>query len=207
MYPEFLTRIARAHLTEEDHRDMLPNGRTLSSEAKQYSPKIRQAAVGVHCYPNGNSDLNLLLIQRSEYEGKHSGQIAFPGGKREPSDPDLAFTARRECLEELGIPMDQGQLIRSLTPVFIPVSHFEMHPFLFFHHAAPVLLLDAREVVTCMELSLFDLAHRVSVVHRELPLEQNSLFQRSVPGFQHGDYWIWGATALVLNQLKRCIID
>jgi 8-oxo-dGTP pyrophosphatase MutT (NUDIX family) len=207
LYHEFLTRIAQAHLKEEDHLGMLPNGRKLSSEAKQFSPKIRQAAVGVHCYPNGNSDLNLLLIQRSEYDGKHSGQIAFPGGKMEPSDLDLEFTARRECLEELGIPMDQGQLIRALTPVFIPVSHYEMHPFLFFHHAAPSVLLDTREVVRCMELSLFDLAFRVSVVHRELPLEQNSLFQRSVPGFQHGDCWIWGATALVLNQLKRCIID
>lgn len=204
MFSTYLDRLARRPLSEEDHRPLLPSGRTLSSQAKQGSAQIRQASVGVHCFPNDEKNLAILLIQRSEYDGKHSGQIAFPGGKMDPNDPDLEFTARRECYEELGIPMETGQLIRPLTPVYIPVSHFEMTPFLFFHASKPELTLNPREVVASFELPLVDLIHKVPIIHRELPLENNSLFQRKVPGFQFGSYWIWGATALVLNQLKTC---
>ncbi|NBO61121.1 MAG: CoA pyrophosphatase [Flavobacteriia bacterium] len=180
MFSTYLDRLAHRTLSEEDHLPLLPSGRTLSSQAKQGSSQIRQASVGIHCFPNEDDALSIFLIQRSEYDGKHSGQIAFPGGKMDPSDPNLAFTARRECYEELGIPMEAGKLIR------------------------PAVSLNVREVVECIEMPLPELVHNIPIIHRELPLESNSLFQRKVPGFQFGNYWIWGATALVLNQLKTC---
>lgn len=204
MFSTYLDRLTHSPLSEDDHLPLLPSGRTLSSQAKQGSIQIRQASVGIHCFPNEDDALSIFLIQRSEYDGKHSGQIAFPGGKMDTSDPNLEFTARRECYEELGIPLEAGILIRPLTPVYIPVSNFEMTPFLFFHESKPAVSLNVREVVECIEMPLPELVHNIPIIHRELPLENNSLFQRKVPGFQFGSYWIWGATALVLNQLKTC---
>ena len=201
---DFISYFKHIELTEDDHLPMLPMGRTRSSEALKIMKSPRESAVGIHCFPCAAGKLSIFLIQRSEYQGKHSGQIAFPGGKMDPSDPNLAFTARRECYEELGIPMEAGKLIRPLTPVYIPVSNFEMTPFLFFHESKPAVSLNVREVVECIEMPLPELVHNIPIIHRELPLESNSLFQRKVPGFQFGSYWIWGATALVLNQLKTC---
>jgi 8-oxo-dGTP pyrophosphatase MutT (NUDIX family) len=147
------------------------------------------------------------LIQRSEYQGKHSGQIAFPGGKMEIDDPDLVHTARRECFEEVGISMHEGELIRSLSPVYIPVSNFKMTPYFFYHEKCPTLQLNEREVQQIIPLSLESLAHQLPIEHRTLEIEVNSLFTREVPGFSHGPHWIWGATALVLQQLRIAYSD
>lgn len=199
---DFISHLKTIEIKESDHLPLLPLGRSLSSEAMKTMDTPLESAVGIHCYINRNKQYEILLIQRSEYEGKHSGQIAFPGGKMEPMDKDLCFTARRECQEELGINPDNGELIRSLCPVYIPVSNFKMTPFFFFHENPPNLQLNEREVQQVIPLTLDTLAFDISIEHRELAVETTSLFTRNVPGFIHGPHWIWGATALVLNQLK-----
>lgn len=199
---DFISHLKTIEIKESDHLPLLPLGRSLSSEALKTMDTPRESAVGIHCYINRKKQYEILLIQRSEYEGKHSGQIAFPGGKMEPMDKDLCFTARRECHEELGINPDNGELIRSLSPVYIPVSNFKMTPFFFFHENPPSLQLNEREVQQVIPLTLDTLAFDIPIEHRELTVETTSLFTRNVPGFIHGPHWIWGATALVLNQLK-----
>lgn len=204
---QFIQKVTRRRLSEEDHLDLLPEGRGLSSQAKNHAVNICQAAVGIHCFSDRHDHLSLILIKRSEYDGKHSGQIAFPGGKMEASDPNLEYTARRECFEELGISNNCGILVRALTPVYIPVSNFEMTPFLFYHDTKPAITVNALEVVQVIELPILKLVHELPVINKDLVLAKNSLFQKSVPGFQFGEHWIWGATALVLNQLKKCLME
>ncbi|HBY01896.1 MAG TPA: coenzyme A pyrophosphatase, partial [Rikenellaceae bacterium] len=70
----------------------------------------RDSAVLVLLIPanNGTSESSLMdwrvvLIKRNTYEGVHSGQIAFPGGKCEKTDKGVIDTAYREAFEELGI--------------------------------------------------------------------------------------------------------
>lgn len=193
-------------MNETDHLPMLPMGRTLSSEALKSMPNPKESAVGIHCYLNNENKHEILLIERSEYNGKHSGQIAFPGGKKESTDIDLLATARRECFEEIGINITDGMLIRELSPVYIPVSNFRMVPFVFHHQAKPILTLNKREVKDVIPVTLEELSFEISVTLRSIPVEKNSLFVRNVPGFEHGTYWIWGATALVLSQLKSTFI-
>ena len=87
---------------------------------------FRKSAVAVHIYPSNESsnDFSILLIERSEYEGTHSKQIAFPGGKVDPEDESFEHTARRESFEEVEIPFDAGIFIGKLTEVNIPVSNY-----------------------------------------------------------------------------------
>jgi 8-oxo-dGTP pyrophosphatase MutT (NUDIX family) len=204
---DFISYFRTIEINESDHLPMLPLGRMLSSEALKTMDSPRESAVGVHCYKNQEAHYEILLIQRSEYQGKHSGQIAFPGGKMEPNDPDLRHTARRECHEEIGIAPEAGDFIRSLSPVYIPVSNFKMTPFFFYHEHPPALQLNEREVQQIIPLTLENLTFNLSIEHRELSAEVNSLFTRRVPGFSHGPHWIWGATALVLNQLKSAYLE
>ena len=204
---DFISYFQTIEINESDHLPMLPLGRMLSSEALKTMDSPRESAVGVHCYKNQEAHYEILLIQRSEYQGKHSGQIAFPGGKMEPNYPDLRHTARRECHEEIGIAPEAGDFIRSLSPVYIPVSNFKMTPFFFYHEHPPALQLNEREVQQIIPLTLENLTFNLSIEHRELSAEVNSLFKRRVTGFSHGPHWIWGATALVLNQLKTAYLD
>ena len=202
----FFDFLSKVDLNETDHLPLLPMGRTLSSEALKSMSNPKESAVGIHCYLNNENNHEFLLIERSEYNGKHSGQIAFPGGKKEVSDIDLMATARRECHEEIGIKITDGILIRELSPVYIPVSNFRMVPFVFYHQEKPILTLNRREVKDVIPLTLEDLSFALSITLRNIPVDKNSLFIRDVPGFEHGTYWIWGATALVLSQLKSTFI-
>jgi hypothetical protein len=77
-----------------------------------------------------------------------------------------------------------------------------MTPYFFYHEIQPITTHNEREVQQIIPLSLDALAHHLPIEHRTLEIEENSLFTRQVPGFVHDTHWIWGATALVLQQLR-----
>ena len=83
---------------------------------------VRVAAVLILLYPH-NGSIYTLLMQRPHYDGVHSGQISFPGGKKEPSDGNILQTALRETNEETGVDSENISVINTLTPLFIPVSN------------------------------------------------------------------------------------
>jgi 8-oxo-dGTP pyrophosphatase MutT (NUDIX family) len=66
----------------------------------------------------GPSETELLFIQRASFDGDPwSGQMAFPGGRVEPSDPDTAATAERETNEELGLDLHPVRRLGNLAEV------------------------------------------------------------------------------------------
>jgi len=89
----------------------------------------RDAAVLILLFPD-NGKIKISLIQRTKYEGEHSGQVSLPGGMKEDKDHDLLQTAIRETSEETGIPENELKVIGKLTPLYIPVSAFMVHPFI-----------------------------------------------------------------------------
>ncbi|MBM3431242.1 MAG: CoA pyrophosphatase, partial [Bacteroidetes bacterium] len=113
------------------------------------------SAIGIHLYPEKES-VFFILIKRPNYNGYHSGQIAFPGGKKDATDINLLQTAKRESFEELNISMNIGELICELTPVYIPVSNFLVQPFVFLHHEKPNMIKN-HEVAEVIEISLDEL--------------------------------------------------
>lgn len=164
---------------------------------------FRKSAVAIHIYPNDEflDDFSILLIERAEYEGTHSKQIAFPGGKVDPEDESLEHTARRESFEEVEIPFDTGTLLGSLTEVNIPVSKFNVMPFLFFHEKLPPIKKNEREVNEILTISIKELIDERNKTTTSIKVS-NELTMPNVPCFIIQEKVIWGATALILNELK-----
>ena len=105
-----------------------PHRMTQLTSVKIASVTYQKAAVLLLFYPNAKGDVRFILTQRKVYEGAHSGQISFPGGKPEPSDGDLWNTALRETHEEVGVSSEKVIYIRSLSELYVPPSNFLIVP-------------------------------------------------------------------------------
>ena len=173
-------------------------------EKEHAQQERRAAAVALHFYPKKEA-WHFILIERSTYNGQHSGQMAFPGGKPDPTDPHLEFTARRESFEEIGIPLHRGQHIKTLTNVWIPVSGFEVSPFVFLHEQAPILQPDPREVQCIEEVALKDLLDNASLIYRDISIPGGKVLEAH-PCFLLNDKIVWGATALMLNEVRMMLL-
>jgi len=160
----------------------------------------RPAAVAIHFYLK-NAAWHFILIERSTYNGQHSGQMAFPGGKPEATDPHLEYTARRESFEEIGIPIDQGQHLKTLSKVWIPVSGFEVSPYVFWHDQAPQLKPDPREVHEMISVALSDLLMEESCIQKDINIP-GGVILKDHPCFLLNNKIVWGATALMLNEVR-----
>jgi 8-oxo-dGTP pyrophosphatase MutT (NUDIX family) len=162
----------------------------------------RKAAVMMLFYPKDNVT-HLVLIVRNSYPGVHSSQIAFPGGKAEEFDLDFKATARRETFEEIGVQQDKITVIRDFTPVYIPPSNFLVHPFLGISTAELEFTLQDEEVAGIVEIPL-SLLLDDSIITKKT-LETSYAKSIEVPCFQIDEHLVWGATAMMLSELKDAL--
>lgn len=188
---------------EKAHLKAMPVHRPLSSEAKRQAAKdYRASAVAILLYPAENS-LKCVLIQRPEYDGVHGGQVSFPGGKMDPTDLDLEMTARRECFEEIGYPMNRGMLLGTLTEVFIPVSKFLVQPYVLFEENLPPLINDQREVA---EIISFDVHEFTQLQIERTTIDLNrGVRLKDIPYFPIENRIVWGATAIMLAEFQEVL--
>jgi 8-oxo-dGTP pyrophosphatase MutT (NUDIX family) len=181
---------------------MAPVNRIPESLVPPPNTDARISSVLLLVYPQ-NAQPNFVLIERNTYDGVHSGQMGLPGGKKEAHDPDLQSTALRETQEEIGVQPHQVQLIGSLTPLFIPVSKFLVHPFVGILQETPVFKPDPREVASVFSVHpewLLQPANRsISKVNLGNGLS------RQVPAFVLHEKIIWGATAMILGEFSALI--
>lgn len=166
-----------------------------SYESQNYRP----SAVLILLYPNEQQQTSVLLIERMTYDGHHSGQIALPGGKVEPNDIDLQATALREFFEETGSDTTPT-IIGKLTPVYIPVSKFMVQPFVSYVEQKPNFSASAYEV---NELIEWEINHLLNPgIIKETTIEPTPGFKLKTPYFDVQGKVLWGATAMMLNELK-----
>lgn len=186
----------------EAHRNMLPEGRSMPDDYLTTISNYKQSAVFALLFEEAR-ELFLLLTQRHQYEGMHSGQISFPGGKQDATDENLLATAYRETYEELGISSAQIQFITTLSPLYIPVSNFLVQPYIGYLASLPALLIDKREVESIIKFPLLQL-NNPEIVKRTR-LEASSGFLLTVPAYHFENKIVWGATAMILNEIATLI--
>jgi 8-oxo-dGTP pyrophosphatase MutT (NUDIX family) len=162
----------------------------------------RQAAVLVHLYPI-NNETYFTLIKRSTYEGAHSGQIALPGGKAEEEDLNLTETALREAKEETNIIADNLKIIGQLTKIYIPPSNFHVTPVLSTGDSKPDYIPEAHEVDSILEVKIADLLNDANRKIIDIKLGNGTTL--NTPSFSLVNETVWGATAMILNELKLII--
>ena len=166
-----------------------------SFEAEEYRP----SAVLILLYPNEQQQTSVLLIERMTYNGHHSGQIALPGGKVEPTDENLLATALREFFEETGSDLTPI-IIGQLTPIYIPVSKFMVQPFVSYVNQKPNFSASSNEVNALIELEIAQLLNPDII--KETTIEPTPGLKLKTPYFDIQGKVLWGATAMMLNELK-----
>ena len=164
------------------------------------NPKI--AAVLALFYPNQNKEVSLLLTKRANYIGTHSGQISFPGGKFEKSDLNLKVTALRETFEEVGVFQEKIDIVREITEVYIPPSNFSVTPFIGIVNDNPVFKLNS-EVAKIIEIPFPDLLDDTMLA--SISITNSYMKETSVPCFNFDGSVIWGATAMILSEIKEAL--
>jgi 8-oxo-dGTP pyrophosphatase MutT (NUDIX family) len=157
----------------------------------------KQAAVLALLYPDKNQQARMVFILRKTYNGHHSGQISFPGGKQEVFDKTLLETALRETEEEIGVSSDQVDIKAQLSSIFIPISNFQVQPFLGVSHQPLSFKIDPIEVEQVLPLS-FD-----EILNNPLQPISHTYFDKTytLQAFQVGGFKIWGATAMILSEI------
>jgi 8-oxo-dGTP pyrophosphatase MutT (NUDIX family) len=165
---------------------------------------FRPSAVLLLIYPGAGTEAEILLIERPTYQGFHSGQIALPGGKAEKSDTSLEQTALREFFEETGSDL-QPEILGRLTPVYIPISTFVVHPFVACTPSKPSFQPSEREVAQLLELPVAELL--LPSLVKETVLEPAPNMKLKTPYFDVRGKVLWGATAMMLNELKHILRD
>ncbi len=204
-FDEFLTiipKIKNIKLPAETSQfKMVPAFRQaeLQKRSKDKS-KAREAGVLALFYPNVKNDTQLVLILRKTYPGVHSGQIGFPGGKLEDNDNSIQAAALRETFEEVGVPVHDIHIIRQLTPVYIPPSHFNVTPFLGLCRHTPSFKKQETEVEAILEISFDEFLNDNNVVTEVLSTSYSA--KTAVPAFKLDRYIVWGATAMMLSEIK-----
>ncbi len=162
----------------------------------------KKAAVMMLFYPK-NGITHLVLIVRNSYPGVHSSQIAFPGGKAENNDLNFKATALRETHEEIGIHPDKIIVIRDFTSVYIPPSNFLVHPFLGISLTELEFTLQKEEVAGILEIPLTLLLDDSIITQKKL--ETSYAKSINIPCFQIEENLVWGATAMMLSELKDAL--
>ncbi|MEK9612890.1 MAG: CoA pyrophosphatase [Flavobacteriaceae bacterium] len=168
------------------------------NQLEQDYTNAKKAAVLLYCYPK-NDRMHLALIKRTAYDGPHSGQISFPGGKPERTDRDLFETALRECNEELGVRLVHSKPSLSLSPLYIPPSNFLVNPYVVIDSEEPHFRPDAREVDFQIEIAIGDL---MNLKVKQKPLNYQPFNGYQVPCYHYRNHIIWGATAMILSEFK-----
>ncbi|MDQ1533227.1 MAG: hypothetical protein QOF28_988 [Actinomycetota bacterium] len=138
----------------------------------------------------------LILTKRPETMPSHQGEIAFPGGKLEPSvDSDLRAAALREAQEEIGLDPGAVEIVAELDGIGTVASQFVIAPFVGMLTGRPTLHPDPREVVRVFDVELRELL--VPGVHHA-ELWHTPMGDIEVHFFDLADETVWGATARIL---------
>lgn len=185
------------------HLKMAPLERVQYLQNYDYSLHNPKASAVLSLFYPKDEKAHVLLIVRSSYPGVHSSQIAFPGGKQELTDIDLQETALRETHEEVGVNPNKVTVIKQWSDIYIPPSNFIVSSFMGITNKTPEFVLQPDEVNSIIELPITELLNDSLV--QNVRMTTSYAQDIMVPAFVIEDHIVWGATAMILSEIKETL--
>lgn len=145
----------------------------------------------------------LILTVRSSTMPTHAGEVAFPGGKRDPGDKSLLMTALRESQEEVGLDPGYVEVLAQLSPL---ASRYGMKvtPFVGIVRPEAPLVAEPGEIETIFQVPLRFFLDEVPELSSPI-----DFFGRRfrIPSYYYEDKRIWGLTAFMILDLINHVYD
>lgn len=180
---------------------MSPNVRNPHFESQSPNESTIKAAVLITIIIKEDS-FKTVLIKRPEYNGAHSGQISFPGGKAEKTDKNIYHTALREAKEEIGINPDNIDVVGSLTTLYVPVSNICIYPIIGLTNKSISYNINQNEVAEVIETN-------IEVLFDENNIDKMSFTTNNLeiiaPYYNVSNNKVWGATAMIISEFLEVI--
>ena len=165
-------------------------------------PPARPASTLLAIYPGLDGGLVIPLTVRRADLRAHAGEVALPGGAVDAGDPSREAAALREAWEEIGLEPSVVRIVGALDDVWIPVSNFELRPFVGTVASRPTLVPHDAEVAAIVELPL-DALFDPDVLGTEEFTGRG--FTVHAGAYRYGGVRVWGATALTLGMLAHVL--
>ncbi len=201
--PVLEKRLSRELPAARAHDQMAPRAVRGGRISFRKNEKTRSSGVLILLYEH-EGKVSFPLIQRPTYDGVHSGQVSFPGGKWEPGDLDTVFTAKRETEEEIGVAAQHIEVIGNLSEFFVGASNNMVLPVVGTIDHKPVFKPDQHEVSEVLEASVETLLDDRIRKEKIIEVGQDK-FQLHSPYFEIQGRVVWGATAMMLSEFKEIL--
>ena len=167
------------------------------------APKdAKQASVGIIVFKENNK-LFFLLTKRTENVEHHKGQVSLPGGAIDRNET-AKNASLRETNEEIGIDSSTLESLGQLSSLYTPVSYFNIHVFLWYSKVQPQIKINNSEVDQVYKISLDELIDNNLVSNTPI---NKSGFKINVPAYNFNECICWGATAMIITELKDIISE
>lgn len=179
----------------------------IGSEKYRLVPQDHKVACVLALIFPKDHEWHLCLIERtSEHpEDKHAGQISFPGGKMNEDDYSYEDCALRETYEEIGVAPESIGILGGLTPLYVYVSNFLVHPYVGFSTEYPRFIKQESEVETILEIPLGHFLKSRNKSTTEIKVRDVVL--HDTPYYDVNGHKIWGATAMMISELEHIVKD
>ena len=160
----------------------------------------KQASVSIILFQESNQ-LFFLLTKRTDNVEHHKGQVSLPGGTIDKSET-AKNASLRETNEEIGINSSTLESLGQLSSLYTPVSYFNIHVFLWYSKIKPQIKINDSEVDQVYKISLDELIDDNLISNTPI---NRSGFKINVPAYHFEECICWGATAMIITELKDII--
>ena len=160
----------------------------------------KQASVSIILFEK-NNQLFFLLTKRTENVEHHKGQVSLPGGAIDKNET-AQNASLRETKEEIGIDSSSLKSLGQLSSLYTPVSYFNIHVFLWYSETQPQIKINESEVDQVYKIGLDELIDNNLVFNTPI---NKSGFKINVPAYHFNKCICWGATAMIITELKDII--
>lgn len=186
----------------EQQRLMSPSLRGLEKPS-EIPPTV--ACVLALLYPKKDKWYFALMQRVAHEKDRHSGQISFPGGRYEENDESLEYCALREAEEEIGIAKEAVTVLGQLSELYIPVSNFQVYPFVGYVKETPIFIPQPSEVQNIIEVPVEMLKDTANQKTTDFRVRKNIIL-KNTPYFDFYENVVWGATAMMLSEFRAIVM-